>query len=104
MPVVYHSTPSQEFESLGITASHLCPAYPIPDPQLCEICACVMQEIAAAVKLEYGASRNGYALEVYLALQRLQTAAAGETVVEAEEVQSLLDGLKVSSSCMCDHV
>ena len=58
----------------------------------------MLQEIAAAVKLEYGASRAGYALEVYLALQRLQTAAAGEAVVEAEEVQILLDDLKVSMS------
>ena len=58
----------------------------------------VLQEIAAAVKLEYGASRAGYALEVHLALQRLQTAAAGEAVVEAEEVQALLDDLKVSTS------
>lgn len=58
----------------------------------------MLQEIAAAVKLEYGASRAGYALEVYLALQRLQTAAAGEAVVEAEDVQTLLDDLRVSTS------
>lgn len=65
----------------------------------CVVCLCqeihLLQEIATAVKLEYGASRAGYALEVYLALQRLQTAAAGEAVVEAEDVQTLLDDLKV---------
>ena len=55
----------------------------------------LLQEIAAAVKLEYGASRAGYALEVYLALQRLLAAAAGEAVVEAEDVQTLLEELKV---------
>lgn len=56
-----------------------------------------LQEIVAAVKDEYTASRAGYVLEVYLALQRLQTAASSETVVEAEEVKILLDGLKVDT-------
>ena len=52
-----------------------------------------IQQIAEAVKLEYGSSRAGYALEVYLGLQRLQ--ASTDSFSEAEEVKELLDSLKV---------
>ena len=54
-----------------------------------------LQQIAEAVKVEYGASRAGYALEVYLALQRLQGSAENGSFSEAEEVKALLDSLKV---------
>lgn len=54
-----------------------------------------IQQIAEAVKLEYGASRAGYALEVYLGLQRLQASAESGSFNEAEEVKELLEGLKV---------
>lgn len=54
-----------------------------------------IQQIAEAVKLEYGASRAGYALEVYLGLQRLQASAESGSFSEAEEVKELLEGLKV---------
>jgi len=55
-----------------------------------------VQQIAEAVKLEYGSSRAGYALEVYLGLQRLQSSAESGSFSEAEEVKELLDGLKVA--------
>ena len=54
-----------------------------------------LQQIAEAVKAEYGASRAGYALEVYLGLQRLQGSADSGAISEAEEVRELLDALKV---------
>lgn len=54
-----------------------------------------LQQIAEAVKLDYGASRAGYALEVHLALQRLQSSAENGSFTEAEDVKELLDGLKV---------
>lgn len=54
-----------------------------------------IQQIAEAVKLEYGASRAGYALEVYLGLQRLQASTENGSFSEAEEVKELLDSLKV---------
>ena len=54
-----------------------------------------IQQIAEAVKLEYGASRAGYALEVYLGLQRLQASTENGSFSEAEEVKKLLDSLKV---------
>lgn len=57
-----------------------------------------LQQIAEAVKAEYGASRAGYALEVYLSLQRLQAAAANDSFTEAEAVKETLDGLKVQFS------
>ncbi|DBA76932.1 hypothetical protein WJX77_008986 [Trebouxia sp. C0004] len=53
-----------------------------------------IQQIAEAVKLEYGASRAGYALEVYLGLQRLQASTESGSFSEAEEVKELLDSLK----------
>lgn len=56
-----------------------------------------LQQIAEAVKVEYGASRAGYALEVYLALQRVQSSAENGSFSEAEDVNALLDGLKVVS-------
>ena len=55
-----------------------------------------LQQIAEQVQAEYGASRSGYALEVYLGLQRLQSSANSGTISEAAEVRELLDGLKVS--------
>ena len=54
-----------------------------------------LQQIAEAVKTEYGSSRAGYALEVYLGLQRLQSSADNGTISEAEEVRELLDSLRV---------
>ena len=54
-----------------------------------------LQQIAEAVKVEYGASRAGYALEVYLGLQRLQSSAETGSFSEAAEVKQLLDELKV---------
>ena len=54
-----------------------------------------IQQIAEAVKLEYGASRAGFALEVYLGLQRLQASTENGSFTEAEEVKALLDSLKV---------
>lgn len=54
-----------------------------------------IQQIAEAVKLEYGASRAGYALEVYLGLQRLQASTENGSFSEAEDVKGLLDSLKV---------
>ncbi len=54
-----------------------------------------IQQIAEAVKLEYGASRAGYALEVYLGLQRLQASTESGSFSEAEAVKELLDSLKV---------
>ena len=54
-----------------------------------------LQQIAEAVKVEYGASRAGYALEVYLGLNRLQSSSENGSFSEAEEVKELLDGLKV---------
>ncbi|KAL0025284.1 hypothetical protein WJX79_000539 [Trebouxia sp. C0005] len=53
-----------------------------------------IQQIAEAVKLEYGASRAGYALEVYLGLQRLQASTENGSFSEAEDVKGLLDSLK----------
>ncbi|KAL3162058.1 hypothetical protein ABBQ38_009122 [Trebouxia sp. C0009 RCD-2024] len=53
-----------------------------------------LQQIAEAVKVEYGASRGGYALEVYLALQRIQNSAENGSFSEAEDVKALLDGLQ----------
>ena len=58
-----------------------------------------IQQIAEAVKLEYGASRAGYALEVYLGLQRLQASAENGSFSEADEVKELLESLKVH----CQH-
>jgi len=54
-----------------------------------------IQQIAEAVKLEYGSSRAGYALEVYLGLQRLQASTESGSFSEAEAVKELLDSLKV---------
>lgn len=60
-----------------------------------------LQQIAEAVKVEYGASRAGYALEVYLALQRLQSSAENGGFSEAEAVKELLDSLKVGQGLLC---
>ena len=62
-----------------------------------------LQQISEAVKVEYGASRAGYALEVYLGLQRLQNSAENGSFSEAEDVKELLDGLKVDSA-FCTHI
>lgn len=62
-----------------------------------------LQQIAEAVKVEYGASRGGYALEVYLALQRIQNSAENGSFSEAEDVKALLDGLQVGEARL-DHV
>ena len=63
-----------------------------------------LQQIAEQVQAEFGASRDGYALEVYLGLQRLQNSADSGTISEAAEVQKLLDTLKVrhnaSTKCL----
>ena len=62
-----------------------------------------LQQISEALKVAYGASRAGYALEVYLGLQRLQSSAENGSFSEADDVKELLDGLKVDSA-FCIHI